>query len=252
MITVQDIGSMLQMLEANYGAKFYDGVPKENVVMTWASQFRDDDPRLVMQGVRNCINTMPYKPTIADIRQRMSANRMKGQMTSMEAFNVITKAVDKSYDRESATKAYNDLPPILRKLVGFPSKLISWHHVSEESFQTVIMSAIRESYRELAKREADYYALPEDMKKSENWRVNAPEYAELPEPMTEKSIEEIVAEANSKSAENRVVTDELKAKTAQKVNSFIKPITENEMKMHKAKEKAEEKRRLDKMARSMK
>ena len=167
MMTVQDIGVMLQMLEANYGQRFYDGADRDSVVKLWASQFRDDDPKLVLQGVQNCINTMSYKPTIADIRKRIAQAQMKGQMTVTEAFNAVEKAVGNAYDRESAVKAYNDLPPILRKLVGTPSKLISWHHVRDEAFQTVIMSAIRESYRELAQREADYYALPKPLPNAE-------------------------------------------------------------------------------------
>lgn len=247
MITTQNIGVMLQLLEANYGSKFYDGVPKENVVKLWASQFKDDDPALVLQGVQNCINTMPYKPTIADIRKRMAQAKMKGQMTAMEAFCEISKAVSRSYDRDSAVKAYNDLPPILRKVVCFPSQLTSWRKVSDESFQTVIMSAIRESYKESAQLEADYYALPGKLQKAEGWRVDNPDQAALPEPEVQKSIDQIVDEANQEAARHRVMTDDMKKKNASKIGNFLSPMTADEKKMYEAKQKARDKWLRDRM-----
>ena len=160
MMTQQEIGVMLDILEANYGQKFYDGVNKDNVMKLWLAMFRNDDPKLVMQGVQNCINTMAYKPTIADIRRRMAQARMSGQMTELEAFREISRAVDAANSKDAAVRAFADLPPVLRKLTGTPEQLRSWRMVGEESFQTVIMSQITRSYRELAQREADYYALP--------------------------------------------------------------------------------------------
>ena len=231
MMTIQEIGMMLDILEANYGQKFYDGVSKENVIKLWNVCFRDDDPRLVMQGVQNCVNTMSYKPTIADIRKRMAQAKIGGQMTPTEAFQEIAKAVDKVFDRESATKEFNSLSPIVRKVVGFPSQLTSWSRVSEEAFQTVIMSAIRESYKELAQREFDYHALPKKLQEVEKWRISAPEQEALPEPKQDKSIADIMREANEQAAMHGMqMTQELLEKHARRVNDFQKPMTDDEKK----------------------
>ena len=231
MITVKDIGMMLDICEANYGDKLYEGTDKDRVMKLWLRMFQDDDPGIVMQGVINCINTMSYKPTIADIRKRMAQAKMHGQLTPMEAFHAIANAVDKIYDKDSATKAFNDLPPMVRKVVGSPAILVSWSRVSEEAFHTVIMSAIRESYREFAQREADYHALPKRMQAVEGWRVEAPSQEALPEAEEKKSIDEIIAEANAQaSAHGMQMTPELQEKHASRVSDFLKPMTKDDLK----------------------
>ena len=227
------------MLSANYGENFYKGTNAEDVLLLWSVQFADDDPEEVMQAVQNCIATLSWKPNIADIRKRMAGNVMKGQMTPTEAFQQISIAVSKSYDRESAAKQFNALSPILRKTVGTPAQLISWNNVSDEAFQTVIMSAIRESYKEFAQREADYHALPNFAKQDEQWRINAPENVALPEPEIAKSVDEIIAESNQKAAEYGMqMTPELARKHADGVAAFLKPMTDDEIKMVEAREEA--------------
>lgn len=248
MITTNDIRKMLKMLSANYGEEFYRGTDESDVLTLWSVQFANDDPKEVMQAVMNCISTLSFKPKIADIRQRMGQAKMQGQMTTIEAFQTISKAVRDSYNRESAVKAYNALPPILQKLAGFPEQLISWHNVSDESFQTVIMSAIRESYRELAKFEADYHALPKALQKAEKWRMPEPQQAALPKADVVKSIQEIIDEANAKAAEHgMVMTPELEQKHKAQVSAFLAPMTDAEQKLYDAKQKKKEADRLERM-----
>jgi hypothetical protein len=161
----------------------------------------------------------------------MASNETHGQMTAVEAFQEISKAVSRGYDRTSATEAYNDLPPILRRVVGFPAQLISWRKVSDESFQTVIMSAIRESYREIAQEEAIYHALPEPLKEIEKWRVDAPDQEALPEPETAQSIDEVIEQSNREAAAHGMtMTEELAQKHASRVDNFLKPMTADEKK----------------------
>ena len=231
MMTIEDIGMMLNIFEANYGKAFYDGVDRESVVKLWSMMFQDDDPKLVVRGVMDCVNTMPFKPTIADIRKRMAQAKMGGQLTATEAFHLIHKAVNSIYDKESATKAFNELPPMVRKVAGSPAILTSWSRVSDESFCTVVMSAIRESYRELAQREADYHALPKRMQVAEGWRVEAPSQEALPEPEGKKSIDDVIAEANAQaSAHGMQMTPELQEKHASRVSDFLKPMTKDDLK----------------------
>ena len=234
MMTVQDIKMMLKILSANYGENFYKGTDETDVVKLWATMFANDDPAIVMKGVQNCINTMGYKPTIYDIRVRMAKSKIKGQMTPMEAFQEIAKAVDKVYDKESATKAYNALPPLVRKTVGSPSILISWSRVSDEAFHTVIMSAIRESYREFAQRELDYNTMPEKLQKDEDWMVDTPTQVALPEPKIEKTHEERMHDMDEDAKRYREehgmqMTEELHKKHASRIAEFKKPLTAKDL-----------------------
>lgn len=240
MMTTDDITEVLKMLSANYGKSFYDGTNLKDVIKLWSVQFANDDPKKVMKAVQNCIATLTYKPTIADIRKRMAGDEMKGQLTSVEAFQEIAKAVSRGYDRDSAIVAFNDLSPILRRVVGTPNQLVSWRKVSEESFQTVIMSAIRESYRELAQREADYYALPKPLKIAEGWRVEGPEPEVLPEPEKKKTIDELHSEMDEDAKEYREKHGmQAKDKYNARVDDFKRPMTDEEMKAIEKKLKGE-------------
>ena len=204
MRTMRNIGEMFTLLESNYGQKFYDGVDKDNVMKTWAITFKDDDPALVMQGVLNCINTMSFKPTIADIRKRMAQAQMAGQMTEMEAFQKISNAVEKADGRDEAVQQFRALPPILQKLVGNQKQLREWRLVETQQFQTVVASMIRSSYRELAQREIDYYALPKQLQKHEAWRIAEPvPDTALPEPKKQESWDDAEARMDADAAAYR-------------------------------------------------
>lgn len=231
MMTVQDIKMMLKILSANYGESFFKGTDETDVLKLWSTVFANDDPALVMNGVQNCINTMTYKPTIADIRIRMAKSKIKGQMTPMEAFQEIANARDKVYDRESATKAFNSLSPLCKKVTGSTSILVGWSRISDEAFYTVVMSAIRESYRELAQRQLDWNAMTENLQKDEDWMVVVPTQEALPEPEITKSIDEVIEEANRKAAEHGMqMTPELKEKHATRVSDFLKPMSKDDLK----------------------
>ena len=243
MMTQDEIKTELKMLTANYGADFYKDVDAADVLLEWSVQFAHDDPAEVKEAVQNCISTLSFRPRIADIRKRMAYNRMEGQMTVTEAFQRIYKAVQKSYDRESSAKAYNELQPILQKVVGDPAILVSWHHVNDEAFQTVIMSAIRESYREIAQQELEYYMLPNPLKTVEQWRLPKQQNVALPEPEKYKSIDEVIEEANKEAAKHGLIemTPELLGKHASRVADFMKPLSEDDLKRidHAEKRKAE-------------
>ena len=230
MMTMKNIGEMLMLLESNYGQKFYDGVDKDNVLKTWSVTFKDDDPSQVMQAVINTINTMPYKPTIADIRKRMAQAKMGGQMTELEAFQKINTAVEKAYGENDALKQFQALPPILQKLVGTPTQLRDWRTVETAQFQTVIASMIRSSYRELAQREADYYALPTQVQKNEAWRIAAPDTTALPEPKQPESIQDMLTriEAEAKAYRERYGMT-ANPEYSDRVADFKKPVTKEDI-----------------------
>lgn len=233
------------MLTANYGEDFYKGTSDEEVLALWAMDFKDEDPKALKLAVLNCIDTLTFRPRIADIRKRMGKAATKGQMTAFEAFHEISKAVAKAYDRESATRAFNALPATLRRVVGFPELLISWRKVSDESFQTVIMSAIRESYREIAQQESEFYQMSKGLQQTEQWRLKAPEEAELPAIEAPKTVDEILEESNRKAAEHGMqMTAELEEKHADRVADFQKPMTKFETKKVEYTEKAKAERYL--------
>ena len=191
MITTENIGQMLELLEGNYGQKFYEGTDRKKVVNLWKVMFQDDDPAEVAIAVKDCIATLQFPPKVADIKARIAKQRMSGQMTEMEAWSRTVDAINHSYGKEDADKQFFQLPAILQKVVGTPAQLRGWRSVDEAQLQTVVMSAFLKSYRELSQREATYHALPTDLQKQEEWMIAKPVMDALPEPKLEKSFDEM-------------------------------------------------------------
>ena len=185
--------------------RFYEGQDAENVANNWYSEggFDKISYPVVERAIKAYFNTAKFPPSLADIKSQIVESYLQDKPTAMQAFQRISAAVKKSIGRDEAIMQFNELPPILRKLVGEPSVLLDWNKVSTESFQTVIMSSIRESYKELTAREAKYYAFPEELQMAEQWRVSAPEMVSLPEPKKEPTIDDMLAERERKEKEYR-------------------------------------------------
>ena len=227
----KELIAVLERLEEYY-RNFYSGTDRERVLNAWYPMFRDDPADEVNRAVIAYICTEKFPPTVAGIKTIMAENRMAGQMTEMQAWGKIREAVDKADNRTEAAKAYLGLPPILQKIVGNPSQLISWQDVSDDTLEGVIASNIQRSYRELAKREAVYYAIPGQLQAEQTWRVDGPQNkVALPEPEIVRTIDDVVREANEKAAEHgMVMTDELREKHSARLDAFMKPVTKMDLK----------------------
>ena len=241
MMTIQEIGNLLDILEANYGQKFYDGVSRDNVTKVWAVSFQNDDPKMVLSAVQKYINTSSYKPTIADIRKLMVQVQV---MTEIEVFQAIKEAVRKAQDEETACLAFNELPGICRKIVIQPSQLRDWRMVSAETFETVVASMISRSYRVYAERETEYNTLPAKIQQAEAWRIEAPEPAVLPAPKRQKTFEEMDREREQSEIDYRKrygieTTPEMVERNRERVNAFVQPMTAEELKRMAEKEEQE-------------
>ena len=206
MMTKKDIAMTIDLLITAYDEKAYpvDSQEKmEKMINLWTVMFEDDSPLEVLKAVKNCIATCHFPPRIVDIKQRISKAKLKGQMTEMEAWNEVRKAIDKADSRNSAIEAFKSLPPILQKLVCDPSRLRYWYKCGDDTLEGVISSNVQRSYRELALREADYYTLPADLQQAEQWRIEAPALNELPEPVKQKTVDDIYDEIEQKTKEYR-------------------------------------------------
>lgn len=251
MITRQNISQMMDLLVAAYGEKAF---PLNNpdmmtkTVNLWSVMFAEDEPEEVLLAVKNCIATSQFAPRIADIKQRIAQSRMAGQMTEMEAWVSIRKAIKKAGTSAEANQAFSALPQILRKVVGEPGTLKEWRGVSLDTLEGVIASNCQRSYRELARNEATFNALPKDIQRRSSWMVSEPEATMLPEPKPQKTHEERFADMDADAEEYRrkYILPQSQDMT-EKVNAFVKPMTEAELKLMEAKQKAEEKYRLERM-----
>ena len=241
-----ELATVLERLEEFYKG-FYFGTEKERVLNAWYPMFRDDDAREVNRAAIAYICTDRHQPTVAGIKTIMAENRMAGQMTEMQAWGKIRRAIDDANGRAEAARAYAKLPTILQKLVSDPNRLRSWRVCSDDTLEGVIASNIQRSYRELAKREAIFYAIPGQLQAEQSWRVEGPkEQIALPEQnQMDKSISQVIEEANARSAEHgMVMTDELRQKHASRLDGFFAPMTAQEKKLIEKREEEKAERYL--------
>ena len=238
MITNKDTNMMIDLIVAAYGDKAFpvdDPKKLAKVMNLWSVMFQDDEPREVLLAVKNCIATQSFPPRVADIKSRIAQSRLDGQMTEMEAWSEVRKAVNDSGSYSDANKAFLALPAILQKCVGTPSMLKAWHQVSIDTFEGVIASNFMRSYRETAKNEAMYNALPKDMQSEQSYLNPTPkEVTMLPEPAPQKSFEERERQGIEANPEYN-----------DKVADFLKPMTDTELKMFEAKKRHEDALRMN-------
>jgi len=180
-MTREELMRIMERLEKYY-KNFYADTNKEEVFDAWYAMFKGDDFQEVSRAVVAYICTEKFAPTVAGIKNIMAENRMAGQMTEMEAWQRISDAVDFSTNRDEANKQFDRLPPLLKRLVATPSRLVTWRRLDENTFEGVIASNVMRSYRDLAKHEAVYYAIPEQLQAEQQWRIDGPkEQIALPE-----------------------------------------------------------------------
>lgn len=162
----RETAQVLSVLRAAY-PNFYKGMGRqelEGIVDLWATMFAEDDPKLVAGAVKAFIATdaRGFPPVIGVIKDRLRQITTPEMMTEQEAWGMVFKAIRDSGYR--AKEEFEALPPLLRSLVGSPRQLQDWGMMDEDTVQSVVASNFMRSYRARAKHQADFEALPADVK----------------------------------------------------------------------------------------
>lgn len=142
---------------------FYKDLKKEDaegLVNLWASMFEDDHAKVVTESVKALMCTLKFPPTIADIKEKISLITQPKQDSEMEAWATVRAAI--SY--YGATDNFNNLDPILQKLIGSPNQLREWAQMESSVVDSVIQSNFMRSYTAKVKSEKELRALPESTK----------------------------------------------------------------------------------------
>lgn len=161
-MTVDETKLLLGIIKAAYPAFYKDKSKSElqTVVVLWASLFKDDQQQIVEEAVKALMCTLKYPPTIADVKEKIQELTQPEQLTEMEAWNLVKKAMNTSYYTES----FRSLPPALQRIVGSPNQLKQWAFMGTDTVNSVIQSNFMRSYKVVAKREREYAKLPESSK----------------------------------------------------------------------------------------
>ena len=137
---------------------------REDAIKLWAEMFADEPGELVAMAVKALIKSRvsTFPPGIGEITEKIQQITQPDQMTELEAWSLVAKAVSNSI--YNSGEEFNKLPPVVQRLVGAPSQLREWAAMDGETFNSVVASNFQRSYKVRAKNERDYLALPSSVK----------------------------------------------------------------------------------------
>ena len=181
-MTRQETGVIMDILSAAY-PKFYAGREAPDpraVVNLWAEMFAEDPVQLVAAAVKALIATdgRGFPPHIGAVKAKLRQITQPEQMTELEAWRLVRRAIHGASmepwsrritagggdGRNSAQRNFDALPALLQRLVGGPEQLAAWERVPEDEIDTVLQSNFMRSYRERARQQREFDALPESVK----------------------------------------------------------------------------------------
>ena len=136
---------------------------REDAIRLWAEMFADEPGELVAMAVKALIKSRvsTFPPGIGEITEKIQQISQPDQMTEMEAWSHVARAVSNS--NYNSAEEFQKLPPVVQRLVGAPSQLREWAAMDGETFNSVVASNFQRSYKARAANEREFLALPSEV-----------------------------------------------------------------------------------------
>jgi hypothetical protein len=146
-ITEQQFMTIVAVLKSAY--------PNQNLLSTneafnaWYSMLNDLTYEELSEAVKAYIQTVPFTPTIAGIRQKLVDLQPEG-LNPQEAWGMVRNAVSRSgyYYNEEFAK----LPREVRKAVGTAENLRDWSQIETGTLDTVVYRQFLKNYATVQNR----------------------------------------------------------------------------------------------------
>ena len=137
---------------------------REDAIRLWAEMFADEPGEVVAVAVKALIKSRvsTFPPGIGEITEKIQQIMQPDQMTELEAWGLVLKAVSNS--NYNSGEEFKKLPAVVQRLVGSPTQLREWAAMDSETLNSVVASNFQRSYKVRAKNEQDYLALPSSVK----------------------------------------------------------------------------------------
>lgn len=158
---------ILAILRGAY-PQFYRDTDKQEALDTvnlWQSMFADDDFTIVSAAVKALISAdeKGFPPVIGQVKARIRKITQPPQITDGEAWALVSKAIRNGY--YSSKEEFDALPENIRRIVGSPQQLKDWSMMDSDTVHSVVASNFQRAYRVRTQNDAEYAALPPDVKK---------------------------------------------------------------------------------------
>ena len=167
-MTENETKMILAVLKASY-PNFYAGMSREElmpIVSLWHEMFAEESYSEVNAAVKALISTRVegYPPTIGAVKDKLSMLKNVGSLDEDAAWAMVSKACANGI--YGYRKEFDKLPEEVQDVVGAAEVIREWAMIDSETFQSVIASNFRKSYRAKAIRRRQIDMLPGDIRQS--------------------------------------------------------------------------------------
>lgn len=161
-MTYDETLAIMSVLKAAY-PNYYRDMKKADaaqIVTVWADMFADDDFTIVAAAVKALIKTRTstFPPNIGEVTEKIMMIRCPAQMTGMEAWNLVRKAIRNGI--YGAQQEFDALPEDVRKIVGSASQIREWATMDSDTVNSVVASNFKNAYERRARSDREFAALP--------------------------------------------------------------------------------------------
>ena len=164
-MTVNETAELMEIISIAYPNfyKNYSDDKKRKAIELWATIFSEYPYALVLKALQAVISVSQFPPTIADVKAKITLLTVKPQMSEMEAWGLVKQALSNCAYHSS--EEFEELPPMIQKLVGSPETLFDWCMMDTDKLDTVVQSNFMRSWKVIAAREEATIALPSPLAK---------------------------------------------------------------------------------------
>lgn len=164
-MTVRQTSQLMDLFSAAY-PRYYAGQP-ENVrqlaLKTWATMLEEYPADVVTAASKALIATQKFPPAISEVLDKIRMLTCAPDIGEAQAWALVQKAVRNALYH--AEREFDALPDQVRNAVGNPETLRAWAMTDMDELATVVQSNFMRTFRAKAAADAEYRAIPADVRR---------------------------------------------------------------------------------------
>lgn len=122
----------------------------KDAIMVWYALLKDLDYTAVSKAITEVLRTSKFPPTVADITERVHRDAAKEDLSEMEAWDLVRRAMRNSiYHSE---EEFDRLPDAVKKAIGSAANLREMATMDEDTVESVEQSHFVRSFRVITER----------------------------------------------------------------------------------------------------
>ncbi len=161
-----EAAKILAVLRVSYPHSFknFSAEDVNAAVNLWAEMFAEDSYEAVSVAVKAMIATRQegYSPTIGEVKESLRKVRKQEVLDESAAWALVSKACENGF--YGYKKEFEKLPPPVQRAVGHAEQLREWAKMDSSTFQSVVGSNFKRTYKTMCERQRQEELMPESIK----------------------------------------------------------------------------------------